>query len=543
MKDSKKDGSMLLNQQQARKGPCIASQSPLFGVESKRASNSPSFGCRWNPTLRRPNAVVHNLLQQSLPFPTVAAATAVTSTTATSTSVGFWKVLFAFCLGGLFFSTALAAVSACYAVGLQNVKTLWDIVRAILVAVWKSFVAALQAAKAALLLRPSSSSSSTTTKERQSWQWRTAWQVLQQELGKTRQTAAQGISALRQEAALYAGAVGAPGLIPLQYLLDRFLPYLIANTMETSLQEALAEIPRQTRSIQKIKLTSFSIGTQSPQLQAARVYELGPHAVAYDIDVDWPADALEIKLQVVTAGYLARIPVVVRNVQFQGVIRLVLTPLLAQPPGFGAALVSFPKAPRINLNVRVAGGDITRIPWLRSELVAAIQKGIADELLWPKRVVVPSTTPVWSGGTRVKEKTLLSAATLQALERTDPLLEREQALAESPLLRDQYQAPQLSTVRQQFKVFVNRKTKNNNANGDTGDTSNSHKGDPGNGKHDETLEASVASASITLLSSSSSQPTQRKHAANLEPTTKTRLNKIQRGVLLNSWLFSSKQER
>ena len=253
--------------------------------------------------------------------------------------VGFGKLLTAFCLGGIFFSTALAAASACYAVGMQNVRTLLSIVRAVVIAIWSSFVAALSTAKEALLLQQRST---TTTekkkkKKKQHWQWRAAWQVLQQELIKTRQTAAAGVMALRQEAALYAGAVGAPGLIPVQYSLDRFLPLFVAQVLETSLKESLTDIARQTRSIRKVKLTAFSVGNASPQLHAARVYDLGNRAAAYDVDVDWPASELEIKLMVITP--VARIPVVVRNVQFQGTVRIILTPFTAQPPGFGAALV------------------------------------------------------------------------------------------------------------------------------------------------------------------------------------------------------------
>jgi hypothetical protein len=362
--------------------------------------------------------------------------------------VGFFKLLTAFILGGLFFSTAIAAVSACYAVGLQNVKVLWDILQVIVQAVWQSFTAALSTAKAALTFKEDDA-------QRASWRWRSAWRVLVQELGKTRTTAAEGVAALRQEVALYAGAVGAPGLIPIQYLLDRFLPFSIAGTLEKSLKESLADIAKQTRSIQKIRLSSFSMGEKSPELKAARVYELGNQGVAYDVDVDWPS-ALEIKLVVSTVGGLARIPVVVKNVKFRGAVRLILTPLTSDPPGFGAALVSFPKAPEINLDVRVAGGDITRIPWLRSEVMSAIQKAVADELLWPRRVVVPSMVPTWTG-TGLKEKPILSKDVLVSLEKRDPLLAREEELAESPMLRKQYEQPQLSNLKQQFKVYVNRK--------------------------------------------------------------------------------------
>ena len=455
-----------------------------------------------------PAALHHNpqLLQQSAALPTSLLAAAAVPTATTST-VGFFKLLTAFLLGGLFCSTALAAVSACYAVGLQNVKVLWDILKAVLQAVWMSFTAALGSAKAALLL-------SSDRAQRASWQWKAAWQVLKSELSKTRQTAVEGVAALRQEAALYAGAVGAPGLIPIQYLVDQFLPYSISGALEKSLREALQEIPATTRSIQKMKLTSFDIGSQPPQFQAARVYELGGQAVAYDVDVDWPSE-MEIKLTVSTAAGLARIPVVVKNIQFRGVVRLILTPLMAESPGFGAALVSLPKAPVVNLDVRVAGGDITRIPWLRSELVGAIQKAIATELLWPKRTVIPSMVPT-TGIAGLNEKPLLSKDQLAALAKTDPLLRREQVLAESPMLRKQYEQPQLSSLKQKFKVFVNRPENENDNDKNNGD------------------DSAVSSPSLTVdpmsdkLQHQESSPTNRHHSGSVD---RRRLAEIQTGVL------------
>ena len=427
--------------------------SALFGLnaekETRRISHKLCALNTWRSAVLSQHAsslaTTHHLpsYQSAGLLPTTAMATAVATP-----GVGFFKLLIAFIMGGLFFSTAIAAVSACYAVGLENVKLLWDVVKVVINTVWRSFTAALGAAKAALLFKDDAV-------KRSSWKWRSAWQVLKQELAKTRQTAAEGVQALRQEASLYAGAVGAPGLIPVQYLLDRFLPFSVSEALKKSLKESLAEMPKQTRSIQKIRLVSFSVGARPPQLQAARVYELGNQTVAYDVDVDWESE-LDLKLVVSTAAGLARIPVTVRNVNFQGVVRLLLTPLIPDPPGFGAALVSFPKAPKINLDVRVAGGDITRIPWLRAELVSAIQKAVADELLWPKRVVIPSTVPTWTG-TGLKEKPILSREKLSQLEMSDPLLVREKELAESPMLRTQFEQPELSSLRRKFKVFVNPK--------------------------------------------------------------------------------------
>eukprot|EP00978_Attheya_sp_CCMP212_P040148 scaffold216092_cov61-Attheya_sp.AAC.1 len=56
---------------------------------------------------------------------------------------------------------------------------------------------------------------------------------------------------------------------------------------------------------------------------------------------------------------LARVPVSIRTVSFNGVLRILLSPLIKEQPGFGALLVSLPSLPKIGLDVRVAGGEIT----------------------------------------------------------------------------------------------------------------------------------------------------------------------------------------
>jgi hypothetical protein len=364
--------------------------------------------------------------------------TATAMLTSASPGVGFLKLLLAFVSGGLFFSTAIAAVTACYAIGLDNVKRVWDIVKLVLRSVWISFTLALSAAKIAL-------------RQDGSWKWKEAWQVLKARLAETRQKAAEGVQAIRQEASLYAAAVGAPGLIVLQYVVDRLFPLSLAAAMEESLQDTLQTV--KNRNVKKLTLVSFGIGKKTPKLEAARVYDLGDKGMAFDCDMEWNSQVSAV-INLYTAGGLARLPVEIKNIRFDGVVRVILAPLTKAPPGFGAILVSLPSVPKIGLDVRIAGGDITRIPWLRSELMNAIQKGIADELLWPRRIVIPSTLP-----TATKPKPLLSKAELDLLVSTDPLLRAEKALQERPILRDQMEDAQsdVKALRKLTKIFFNPK--------------------------------------------------------------------------------------
>lgn len=130
----------------------------------------------------------------------------------------------------------------------------------------------------------------------------------------------------------------------------------------------------------------------------------------------------ELELRV---GVGARVPVALRNICFDGAVRLVVTNLCAAEPGYGAVLCSLPSPPELTLDCRVAGGEVTAIPWLRSELQNSLQAALLESLAWPRRVVLPAFRP---GSLHA---TVLPAAQLRRLAVTDPLLQAEMALAES----------------------------------------------------------------------------------------------------------------
>ena len=142
--------------------------------------------------------------------------------------------------------------------------------------------------------------------------------------------------------------------------------------------------------MRKVTLRKFDAGGVPPKLQAARAYD-APDALAFDIDMSWSSE-LSAELELTTAGPLgARVPCSVANVRFAGPVRLIATPLVETPPGFGALLVSLPSVPRVGLDVKVAGGEVTKVPWLRQEIIDAIQESIAKDLLWPNRMVLPQS--------------------------------------------------------------------------------------------------------------------------------------------------------
>ena len=153
--------------------------------------------------------------------------------------------------------------------------------------------------------------------------------------------------------------------------------------------------------------------------------------MAFDVDVLWKSEAVA-EVEMVTAGLGARLPISVRNVRFEGTLRVIFAALTAERPGYGALLVSLPVQPKIGLDVRVAGGEVTKLPWLRAEIEKAIELAVAEQLLWPRRLVVPADR----ADPPADPVPLLTPAQLQGYAVDDPLLQAERAIAEQPVVKE-----------------------------------------------------------------------------------------------------------
>lgn len=331
--------------------------------------------------------------------------------------ISFLKLFLVFLSGGLFFSMALCGVAACYSLGMNNVSKILEILAIVLQRVWITFSLGMGYTRLALL-GEEQESFLVGPKKRPSFKWRHGWKTLKEQLEATRRTAAQGVKALRQEATLYTAAVGPPGLIPLQHIVDRLMPHSLASMLEDSFRDSLERMPSQ-KTIRKMKLTSFNGGTRAPMLEAARVFDVDG-AIAFDYDVKWLSE-IEATVELSTFGGIARVPISLRDFSFEGVVRVILAPLSKKAPGYGATLISLPAPPKMNVNVKVLGSEVTRLPFLRAEITSAMQKAITGELLWPRRAVHPTMTETGDP--------LLNPMEIKALEKSDPLLEAERSIA------------------------------------------------------------------------------------------------------------------
>lgn len=338
-------------------------------------------------------------------------------------SIDLLRLAAAFLAGGLFCSTALAGVAAFLAFGEKNLEELFSMLSLMVSKVWSIFVFGLKETRLALRMDGK-------------FQWNKAWQVLKEKLRETRQAAVEGVEAVKAQANFYAAAVGAPGLIPIQYVLDRMMPHSIGYQLEQSIREALKEI--KNSNVRKVELVSFDAGRNAPQLSASRVYDV-ENAMAFDMDMEWNSDMV-VKLRLFTRLLGFKVPVSVKKVSFKGVIRLEMAPLRPEPPGYGALIISFPTVPDVNLDIKVAGGEISKVPWLRAEILSEVKKAIEEDLLWPKRLVVPSHNKA------------LSREELEELKDRDPFRKAEIQLQEKPMLKDFLQKQNAHKPKSPLKV-------------------------------------------------------------------------------------------
>ncbi|KAK1737190.1 synaptotagmin-related protein [Skeletonema marinoi] len=366
----------------------------------------------------RTNTATLHMFPSAANLPVAASINAAAVPSRFSGITHVFQLFVAFILGGIFFSTVLSMVTTFFAIGKENMLRGWNIFKAVSSSVWSVFTYGLQVARDTLL------SIEDGEERKKQWKWREAWQVLKEQLTLTKKAAVEGVQAIKLEASIYSAVIGTPGLISLQYFVDSLTPKLLSSMAKENFVKALADL--RNSNVRKISLVEFDFGARGPKLASARTYNLDD-AIALDIDVDWSS---EMKAKVkVTSKIGVTIPVTIKNLRFDGVVRVVLTPLTEEPPGFGAILVSFPKAPSIGLDVSLSKIDITKSPWLREELLKEIQKAVAAEFLWPRRIVVPS------GVSPSNPKPILSRVALSALSESDPLLDAERKIEENDIYR------------------------------------------------------------------------------------------------------------
>ena len=357
---------------------------------------------------------------------TAAAGAAASTVTNAATSAaaagggGFMGYVFSFLFGGVFFSTLLGVAALFISVGGENVRRAWRVFNFLGGRVWALVV------KTAAAVKESLQAENTTLEDTK--------KVLLVGYQATKREVDDALTAFNQERDFYAAAVGIPGLRTAQYVIDHMMPGLIAQKLENSMADSIANVKH--RNVKKMILKGVKAGTAAPLLTGARFYDVADRAMAFDVDVKWTSE-VTATMDVVPEmglltdlggdlGGLTRVPVMVHNVVFDGTIRVLMAELTREDPGYGAVVLSFPDPPQLSLDVRVLGGlEVNRVPWLRRVVVDATKTWIKEEMLWPQRMLIPAEKNVAKGE---KPGFVLTDAQLKRVLQEDPLLLAEQRL-------------------------------------------------------------------------------------------------------------------
>lgn len=210
------------------------------------------------------------------------------------------------------------------------------------------------------------------------------------------------------------------------FMAETLAPYLLpfwAGNAQRGLRAALESAGKSTWGIEKLELTSFSLGKRPPEMLAAKLYNTGHDTMVYDAEYEWESDgALQMKVKP-NVGALANftVPVEVSNVRASGVLRFLFTPLVPMSPGFGALCVSFVSPPVVDFSVKVLGGNLAAVPGLHGLLTEAVDSAISKSLLWPKRAVIPMKKPQLEGmGSFILSPEQLAEERVRALPELTP---------------------------------------------------------------------------------------------------------------------------
>ncbi|XP_063944824.1 synaptotagmin-5 [Daucus carota subsp. sativus] len=140
--------------------------------------------------------------------------------------------------------------------------------------------------------------------------------------------------------------------------------------------------------LSSMKFSKLTLGTVAPQFTGISIIEDGcKDGITMELEMQWdgnPSIILDIKTRVGVG-----LPVQVKNIAFTGVFRLIFKPLVDELPCFGAVCFSLRHKKKLDLTLKVVGGDISAIPGISDAIETTIRDAVEDSITWPVRIVIP----------------------------------------------------------------------------------------------------------------------------------------------------------
>lgn len=144
--------------------------------------------------------------------------------------------------------------------------------------------------------------------------------------------------------------------------------------------------------IKRIYFKKLTFGDAPFRVEGIRVDEKQIDRVQIEIDFRWAGDAnIFLAIELPAGGSATRMVPKVSDMAVSGTLRVILSPLLPEIPGFGAATISLMKPPvvKFHLDFGAAFGGSYSAGAVVSWLDPFLRSTVAGMLVWPKRIVVP----------------------------------------------------------------------------------------------------------------------------------------------------------
>lgn len=137
--------------------------------------------------------------------------------------------------------------------------------------------------------------------------------------------------------------------------------------------------------LSKLRFSKLDLGYEAPKITGVNVIH-GPDTVYLDLGIKI-AGQTNISLE--AGNGPVNLTVAVRNLDFDGTLRVVFSPLTADElPCFKAVCISFTRNPRIQFNLDAGGMSLTAIPGLAGWMEDFLKNQIlADLMVWPKKIL------------------------------------------------------------------------------------------------------------------------------------------------------------
>ncbi|XP_058050618.1 extended synaptotagmin-3 isoform X1 [Ahaetulla prasina] len=169
----------------------------------------------------------------------------------------------------------------------------------------------------------------------------------------------------------------------LNKIVEQFWPYFGA-IMEKTFKEILEpKIRGKNVHLKTCTFTKIHLGDKCPKIKGVKTYtkEVGRRQIILDLQICYIGDC-EIHME------LSKIKVGVKGLQLNGMLRVILEPLLTDIPFFGAVTMFFLQKPHLEINW--AGlTNLLDAPGISLFSDSLIQDLIASRLVLPNRVTIP----------------------------------------------------------------------------------------------------------------------------------------------------------